>query len=42
MRTFIDVCVVIIVGLALGGYTANYSIQRSHGIGAINVGQWSE
>ncbi len=41
MRSFIDAFIVIVIGLALGGFTANYSIQRSHGIGAINIGQWS-
>ena len=29
------------IGLVLGGLTAQYSIQRSHGLGAINIGQWS-
>ncbi len=41
MRLFFNVFIVIVIGLALGGYSADYSIQRSHGIGAINIGQWS-
>lgn len=41
MRMFVDFLFVVIIGLIIGGFSANYSIQRTHGFGAINIGQWS-
>ncbi len=41
MRSLVNIFTVLVIGLALGGISAQYSIQRSHGIGAINVGPWS-
>ena len=41
MRLFLNIICVVTIGLLLGGISANYSIQRSHGLGAINIGQWS-
>jgi hypothetical protein len=41
LRSIIYILAVVVCGLALGGASAWYSIQRSHGIGAINVGPWN-
>ena len=41
MRTLINILIVIVAGLSLGGISANYALQRSHGIGAVNAGPWS-
>ena len=32
---------VLVIGFCLGGASAWYSIQRSHGIGAINIAVWT-
>ena len=41
MRVILQIMLVIVIGFALGATSAWYSIQRSHGIGAINIGQWT-
>lgn len=41
MRTIINVAIVLLIGLALGGLSANFALQRTHGIGAVNAGPWS-
>ena len=41
MRVIFQVIFVLIFGFCVGGASAWYSIQRSHGIGAINIGQWT-
>lgn len=41
MRIIIQIVIVLIIGFLLGGSSAWYSIQRSHGIGAINIGEWT-
>jgi hypothetical protein len=41
LRAILTIVAVVIAGLALGGASAWYSIQRSYGIGAINVGPWT-
>ncbi len=41
MRIIFQVLFVLVIGFALGGTSAWYSIQRSHGIGAININEWT-
>jgi len=41
MRTIINVAIVLLIGLALGGLSANFALQKTHGIGAVNTGPWS-
>lgn len=41
MRSFINIFFVILIGLLLGGLSANLALQRTHGIGAVNTGPWS-
>lgn len=41
MRSIINVAIVLLIGLALGGLSANFALQRTHGIGAVNTGPWS-
>ncbi len=41
MRLILQVLFVLAIGFGVGGASAWYSIQRSHGIGAINIGQWT-
>lgn len=41
MRTVLFILAVAICGVGLGAGSAWYSIQGSHGIGAINVGPWT-
>jgi len=41
MRLIINMMVVLVIGLTLGGLSASYLIQRAHGLGAINAGPWS-
>lgn len=41
MRSIINIAIVISLGLLLGGLSANFALQRSHGIGAVNSGPWS-
>ena len=41
MRVIFQIVFVLVVGFCLGAVSAWYSIQRSHGIGAINIGQWT-
>lgn len=41
MRTIINVAIVLFIGLALGGLSANFALQKTHGIGAVNTGPWS-
>ena len=41
MRTLIIIIAVALLGLSIGGASAWYSIQRNHGIGAINIGPWT-
>ena len=41
MRTILFIMLVAVCGVGLGASTAWYSIQGSHGIGAINVGPWT-
>jgi len=41
MRLITYVAIVVMIGLLLGGISANFALQRSHGIGAVNAGPWS-
>ena len=41
MRIIIQILIVLAIGFSLGATSACYSIQRTHGIGAINIGQWT-
>ena len=41
MRIILQIFLVLAIGFGLGGASAWYSIQRSHGIGAINIEQWT-
>lgn len=41
MRVIFQIIFVLAIGFSLGGASAWYSIQRSHGLGAINIGQWT-
>ncbi len=41
MRIIIQIIIVLAIGFGLGATSAWYSIQRSHSIGAINIGQWT-
>jgi len=41
VRIIFQIIIVLAVGVVLGGTSAWYSIQRSHGIGAINIGIWT-
>ncbi|MBL4598709.1 MAG: DUF1214 domain-containing protein [Rhizobiaceae bacterium] len=41
MRSIFNLLIIFLIGLGIGSSTAWYSIQKSHGIGAINIGQWS-
>ena len=41
MRILINISVVLFIGLILGGLSASFALQRSHGIGAVNTGPWS-
>lgn len=41
MRIIINIAIVLIIGLLVGGLSANFALQRSHGIGAVNTGPWS-
>ncbi len=41
MRVILQIFLVLAIGFGLGGASAWYSIQRSHGIGAINIEQWT-
>lgn len=41
MSKIIQFALVLLAGLFLGGVSAWYSIQQSHGIGAIKIGKWT-
>lgn len=41
MRNIVNLLIIFLIGLGVGSGTAWYSIQKSHGLGAINIGQWS-
>ena len=41
MRLLINFLVISCIGLALGAYSAQYALNQSYGIGAIQVGSWS-
>ncbi len=41
MRIIINAAIVLFIGLLLGGISANFALQRTHGIGAVNTGPWS-
>jgi len=41
LRYIVNLLIIFAIGLGIGSVTAWYSIQKSHGIGAINIGQWS-
>lgn len=41
MRSIFNLLFIFLIGLGVGSTTAWYSIQKSHGLGAINIGQWS-
>jgi hypothetical protein len=41
VRLIFSILFVTLAGLSLGGFTAWYSIQHAHRIGAINVGPWT-
>jgi hypothetical protein len=40
LRTFSLIFLIALAGLALGGFSAWYSIQQSHRFGAISIGPW--
>lgn len=40
MRWIVIMVAIAVSGIAIGGASAWYSIQRSHGIGAIRIGIW--
>lgn len=41
MRSLINIAAMILIGLFVGGLSANFTLLRSHGIGAVNAGPWS-
>lgn len=41
MRTIINIFVILAIGLGVGSVTANYSLDRTYSLGAINTGPWS-
>ena len=41
MRLNIAIFFIFSIGLSIGGASAWYSMQRSHGIGGINIGAWT-
>ena len=41
MRSFLQLFLVLICGLSLGAAATWYSIQRNHGLGALNIGVWT-
>lgn len=41
MRLIVNIFLIVLIGLGLGGFSAWYSIQRSHAIGGITSGPWS-
>ncbi len=41
MRIIVQIIFVLAIGVVVGATSAWYSIQRSHGIGAINIGMWT-
>lgn len=41
MRIIINVVIVLFLGLLLGGLSAKFALERTHGIGAVNTGPWS-
>ena len=41
MRSFLQLFLVLVCGLALGAWAAWYSVQRNHGFGALNIGVWT-
>jgi hypothetical protein len=41
LRSILIILAIVVCGVALGGLSAWYSIQRPHGIGAINIGPWT-
>jgi len=41
MRHAVNIAIVVLIGLAIGSLTARFALQRTFGIGAINVGVWS-
>jgi len=41
VRSILQIFAVLLIGFSVGGASAWYSIQRSHGIGAINIGNWT-
>lgn len=41
MRHAFNIAIVLLIGLLLGGLSAQFALQRTFGIGAINAGVWS-
>ena len=41
MRILVNTAIVLLFGLFIGGLSANFALERSHGIGAVNTGPWS-
>ena len=41
MRLAINIAIILVTGLILGGLSAQFAIQRTYGIGAIEAGVWS-
>jgi hypothetical protein len=41
LRSILIILAIVVSGVLLGGVSAWYSIQRPHGIGAINIGPWT-
>ena len=41
MRSLFNLLIVLIIGFTVGGLSAAYLIERTYGLGAINIGPWS-
>lgn len=41
MRSFIELLLVVLIGLSVGGTLSWYSIQTNQGFGALKIGQWT-
>lgn len=41
MRSFLELVVVVFIGLGVGGSLSWYSIQTNQGFGALKIGQWT-
>ncbi|MFD0915878.1 DUF1214 domain-containing protein [Pseudahrensia aquimaris] len=41
MRLFVDIAVIMVAGLVLGGLLSKLSIENNLGFGALKIGQWT-